>query len=163
MVFYQYSRSLGESHDKVNQLVLKNMIVRNLKRELGESLPQAPRVDDGRRDKGVWVSQVSVGREHSIQSFGRHFRGNDVGHEIHRYLFSNDGDKGLVLAAVEFEANWLVSFAIATVAEEKHEEHVEQEGNNPDIAGRDADDDRQGKILNDSNECSHEKVGYEPL
>lgn len=136
--------------------------MRNLKGKLGESLPQATRVEYGRWYKGVWEFQVLVGRQHAIQSLGRHFRGNNACRQIDRDFFSKSGDKWLVIVAIEVEANWLVPFDFTTVAEEKHEEHVELEGEDPDIAGRQTNDDRHEKKFNDLNESSCRELGYEP-
>lgn len=138
LVSDQDSRSLGKSHDEINEPVLKDMIVRDLEGELNNSLPQTPGEKYRRRHESVRVFQILVGGQHSIQSLCRHFRGDDFGGEIHCDLFSNAGDEWLVLTSVEREANWLASgtLGFVVVAEEDHEAHVDHEGKKPDIGGR---------------------------
>lgn len=165
LVSDQDSRSLGKSHDEINQFVLENVIVRDLEGELNNSLPQTPGEENRRRHEGVRVSQVSVGGQHSIQGLCRHFRGDHFGREIHRDLFSNAGNKWLVLAAVEGEANWLSSgtLGLVVVAEENREAVVDHEGKKPDVAGRQADADHLEKELEDMKQCDCNKFGDGPL
>lgn len=165
LVSDQDSRSLGKSHDEINQPVLKDMIVRNLEGKLNNRLPQTPGEENRRRHEGVRVFQVLVGGQHSIQSLCRHIRGDHFGREIHCDLLSNAGDKRLVLTSIEGEADWLASGSLSfvAVAEEDHEAGVDHEGKKPDVAGRQADADHLGKKLDDMKQGDCNEFGNEPL
>lgn len=164
LVSDQDSRSLGKSHDEVNQPVLKDMIVRYLKGELDNSFPQTPGEENRRRHEGVRVSQVLIGGQHPVQSLRRHFRRDHLSRKVHRDLFSNAVDKWLILTSVEGESNRLVSgvLSFVIVAEENHESDVDQEGKEPDVAGRQTDGDHLAKELNDVKASDCNRPGNEP-
>lgn len=155
----KHGRTLGESHDELYQFVLFAVVVRDLDCELGKRLPQAPHEMDGRWHENIGRLQVPICRKHIIQTFCRHVRCNGVADEIQRDVLSDSVHEGLVKGSIKGEVGKLVMLDFAIVAEGVDQNHINEEGDKPDGAGREAEDHHCGQELEEIDKCTCDEVG----